>query len=84
MTTLTIGTRGRITLPKEVLRCLGVKRGDKIELDLLPNGHGLLRAPNSSGSIDAFIGLLAGRSEISATIDEINTAIAECWANRMK
>lgn len=34
---LTVTARGQLTLRKEVLQHLGVKPGDKIELDLLPD-----------------------------------------------
>ena len=36
MATLTVTSRGQVTFRKEVLQHLGVKPGDKIELQLLP------------------------------------------------
>lgn len=36
MAILTVTARGQVTLKKEVLQHLGIKPGDKIELDLLP------------------------------------------------
>ena len=42
MWTLTVGSRGRITLPKDLLQHLGVGPGDEIEFELLPDGSGAL------------------------------------------
>jgi bifunctional DNA-binding transcriptional regulator/antitoxin component of YhaV-PrlF toxin-antitoxin module len=80
MTTLTITARGQVTLRKEVLQHLGIKPGEKIELDLLPEGKGLLKAARATGTIDGFVGLLAGRTKKIATIEEINQASAKAWA----
>ena len=84
MHTLTITTRGRVTIPREVLRRLGIKPGGEIELELLPCGTALLRPARPSGRIDKFIGLLAGKTKITATIEEINRAAADGWAAQVK
>ena len=60
MATLTVTARGQVTFRKKVMEHLGVKPGEKIELDLLPDGRGVLRAARATGSIDSFIGMLAG------------------------
>ena len=36
MTTLTVTARGQVTFRKDVLQHLGIRPGEKIELDLLP------------------------------------------------
>ncbi len=82
MTTLTVTSRGQVTFRKEVLQHLGIKPGEKIELDLLPDGRGLLRAARPSGSISSFVGMLAGRTKKVATIEEINQAAARGWAGK--
>lgn len=79
MTTLTITARGQVTFRKEVLKHLGIKPGDRIELDLLPDGRGVIRAARPSGTIGDFIGLLAGRTGRTATLDELNEAAAQGW-----
>ena len=71
-----------MTLRKEVLQHLGIKPGEKIELDLLPNGRGMLKAARPTGTIDGFIGLLADRIRKVATIEEINTATAQAWSGK--
>jgi bifunctional DNA-binding transcriptional regulator/antitoxin component of YhaV-PrlF toxin-antitoxin module len=82
MTTLTVTARGQVTFRKEVLQHLGIRPGDKIELDLLPDGRGLLRSARPAGKIDSFIGLLAGKTQKVATIEEINEAAAQGWAGK--
>lgn len=82
MTTLTVTARGQVTFRKEVLQHLGIKPGEKIELDLLPNGRGMLKAARPTGTIDGFIGLLADRTQKVATIEEINAATAQTWAGK--
>lgn len=80
MSTLTVTARGQVTFRKEVLRHLGIKPGDKLELDLLPDGRGMLRAAGPSGSIEGFIGFLSGRTDKVATIEEMNAACQKGWA----
>jgi bifunctional DNA-binding transcriptional regulator/antitoxin component of YhaV-PrlF toxin-antitoxin module len=82
MTTLTVTARGQVTFRKEVLQHLGIGPGQKIELDLLPDGRGLLRAAQPTGTIDGFVGLLAGRTKKIATIEEINEVTAQAWAGK--
>jgi len=83
MTTLTVTARGQITFRKKVLQHLGIKPGEKIELDLLPDGRGIIRASKPRGTIDDFIGFLSGKTKKVATIEEINEAAADGWAGRV-
>jgi bifunctional DNA-binding transcriptional regulator/antitoxin component of YhaV-PrlF toxin-antitoxin module len=82
MATLRVTERGQVTFRKEVLRHLGVRPGERIELNLLPNGQGLLEAARPKGSMEDFIGRLKGRSKKFATIEEINEAAGRGWAGR--
>jgi antitoxin PrlF len=81
MTTLTVTARGQVTFRKDVLRHLGIEPGEKIELDKLPDGRVTLRAMRPAGTIDGFLGLLAGKTKKIATLDEINEAAAN-WAGQ--
>ena len=63
-----------------MLQHLGIKPGEKIELDLLPDGRGVLRAARPTGSISSSIGQLAGRTRNVAAVEEINDAAARGWA----
>jgi bifunctional DNA-binding transcriptional regulator/antitoxin component of YhaV-PrlF toxin-antitoxin module len=84
MTTLTVTERGQVTFRKKVLEHLGIKAGEKIELDLLPDGRGMIRAARPSGKIDGFFGVLAGKTKKVATIEEMNEAAARGWAGKVK
>jgi len=82
MSTLTVTARGQVTFRKKVMQHLGVKPGGKIELDLLPDGRGVIRAARPTGKIHDFFGVLAGKTKKVATIEEINEAAARGWAGQ--
>jgi antitoxin PrlF len=82
MAILTVTARGQVTLRKDVLQHLGIKPGDKIELDLLPDAKGMLKAAQPTGTIDGFIGLLGGQTAKIATLDEIAEASEQGWAKK--
>ena len=80
MITLTITARGQVTFRKDVLQHLGLKPGGKIKVDLLPDGRAELSAARAGGTIEGFLGSLAGRTKKVATIEEMNEAAAAGWA----
>lgn len=82
MAILTVTSRGQVTFRKDVLQHLGIRPGERIELDKLPDGRVSLKAVRPSGKIDNFLGLLAGKSKKVATIEEINEAAAMSWAGK--
>ena len=82
MTRLTVTARGQVTFRKKVLQHLGIKPGEKVALELLPHGRGLLSAAKPSGSIDGFLGLLANRIKKVATVEEMNEAAAHGWTDQ--
>jgi hypothetical protein len=65
-----------------VLPHLGIRPGEKIELDKLPVGRVALQAVRPTGKIDGFLGLLAGKTKKVATLDEINGAAAVGWTGQ--
>ena len=82
MATLSVTVRGQVTFRKEVLQHLGIQPGDKIELDFLPGGKGLLQAAKPAQSIQGFVGLLAAKTKKVATLEEIDQASAQGWAGK--
>ena len=82
MTQLTITSKGQVTLRKDLLKHLGVKPGEKIGVELLPGGKAELKGAGPSGSIDDFVGLLAGKAKKVLTIEEIGEIAAEGWAGK--
>lgn len=80
MTSLAITAKGQVTLKRDVLAHLGVQPGQRIEFDKLPDGEVRIRAARKTGTIDGFIGLLAGKTAKPMSIDEMNEIIAAGWA----
>lgn len=81
MTTLTVTAKGQVTLKKELLQHLGVKPGQKIEVDALPDGRlSIAAASDRNGRWEEIFGMLAGKTDKVATIEEMNEAIAKGWA----
>lgn len=81
MTTLTVTSRGQVTFRKEVLKHLGIQPGDKIELNLLPDGRAQLKAVQPKGSFKQLHGLLDGKTNgAKLSIEEMNEAIAQAGA----
>jgi bifunctional DNA-binding transcriptional regulator/antitoxin component of YhaV-PrlF toxin-antitoxin module len=82
MTILTVTARGQVTFRKDVLQHFGIKPGEKIELDLLPDGRAILKAARPTGTIEGFVGLLAGRTKKVASLEEIDAAAVQGWADK--
>lgn len=81
MTTLTVTARGQITFRKDVLKHLGVRPGDKIHLDLLPDGRAEVTAEKPKQSFREWRGFLKGKNNgARLSIDEIGEAIADLGA----
>ena len=83
MTTLTLTSKGQITLGKSVRTHLGIRPGEKIELSLLPDGRGVIKAAVPQGTIEDFIGHLKGCSDHIASLEELNDAAAAGWAGEV-
>ena len=77
--TLTVTAKGQITLRRDVLQHLGVRPGQKVEVDLLANGRVEVRA-RPVGSIENFFGCAHRPGTKPLTIEEINEIIADGWA----
>ncbi len=69
-------------LKQDLLKHLGVRPGEQIDADKLPNGRLILRAAAQEGAITDFIGCLSQRSRRKRTIEEINEITAQGWAKR--
>lgn len=81
-TTLTITSKGQVTLRKDLLRHLGVAPGGQVAIDLLPSGRAELRAARPEGSIKKFVGSLQRPGTKALSIDEISEAAAQGWAGQ--
>lgn len=77
MTTLTVTARGQVTFRKEILQHLGIRPGERIHLDLLPDGRAELKADKPAGSFRDLQGFLKSKTNgRKLLIEEIEEAIA--------
>lgn len=82
MPTLTVTAKGQITLRKELLRHLGAQPGDRLTLDLLPDGRLTLQAARPAGRIQDAFGLLRRRSQPRLSVADMNAIATEGWAGK--
>ena len=76
--TLTVTSKGQITLRKEVLAHLGVRPGDKLEVDLLGNKRLQLRSKRGTSAAAVF-GMLV-KPQTSLSLEEMSESAAAGWA----
>jgi AbrB family looped-hinge helix DNA binding protein len=83
MRTLTVTAKGQVTLRKDVLEHLGVRPGEKISVDKLPDGRIEVKAVRPTGKISDAFGFLKGkRKGRSLSIDQMNEIVARGWAGK--
>jgi AbrB family looped-hinge helix DNA binding protein len=82
MTTLTVTAKGQVTLRKDVLQHLGVRPGEQIALDKLPDGRIEVRAARPGGKLSDVFGLLKSADRPLLSIEEIGRIAASGWADR--
>jgi AbrB family looped-hinge helix DNA binding protein len=81
MSTLTVTAKGQIALPKNLLKHLGVRPGEKIAVAKLPGGR-LVTSARPTGKISDVFGLLKKKDGPSLSIEDINRIAAEGWAGK--
>jgi bifunctional DNA-binding transcriptional regulator/antitoxin component of YhaV-PrlF toxin-antitoxin module len=82
MATLTVTTKGQITLKQELLRHLNVAPGQKVEVERLPDGRLMVGAASKTGSIADFSGCLAKPGTPRLTIAQIKKITEDAWAGK--
>ncbi len=70
-------SRGQVTLRKEILQHVGIKPGEKLEIELLPGGEFRGRAVRKKGRIENVFGMLADKTDVKLSIEEMDEAIGE-------
>jgi antitoxin PrlF len=78
-----VTAKGQITLKRDLLQHLGIRPGERVDLEKMPGGELRLRAARSTGTIDGFLGVLAGKTKKIATLEEIDEAAASGWAGKV-
>jgi antitoxin PrlF len=81
-TSLTVTSKGQVTLRKDLLAHLGLRPGQRIDVEVLPGGRLELHAEQATASIESVFGLLAGRTERRASLEEMREAAAAGWAGQ--
>jgi len=74
---LTITAKGQVTLKKSVLEHLGVKPGERVQVDLRPDGRVELAPVQRKRDLSSLRGMLARPGQPSLTIEEINEGIGD-------
>jgi bifunctional DNA-binding transcriptional regulator/antitoxin component of YhaV-PrlF toxin-antitoxin module len=82
MTTLTVTSKGQVTFKQDLLKHLGVRPGQKIEVEKTPHGGITVKAVQKQKEIADFIGCLAQQPTATLTIDEMNVITTQAWAEQ--
>lgn len=82
MKTLTITSKGQVTLRKDILKHLGVRPGEKVAVELMPDGQIAVSAEKKTGDISAVFGILKKPGQKKLSIAQINKIIADGWAGK--
>jgi bifunctional DNA-binding transcriptional regulator/antitoxin component of YhaV-PrlF toxin-antitoxin module len=82
MSTLTITAKGQVTFRRDVLNHLGVRPGDKVSVEMLPDGRIEVKAARPKGLISDAFGFFKRKHGPSLSIEEINALAAEGWAGK--
>lgn len=80
MSELTVTAKGQVTLRKDVLEHLGVRPGDKISVEKLPDGRVEVRSAKRTGHISEVFGILKRPGQRPISIEEMNDVIEKGWA----
>ena len=80
MTTLTITSKGQITLRRELLQHLGIAPGQQVEVAKLAHGMLTLHAKPNEG-LETFAGCLPLPPK-ALSVTEMNTLITNGWAGK--
>jgi len=82
MSLLTVTAKGQVTLRQDLLRHLGVRPGEKISVDKLPDGRIEVKAALPTGKISDAFGILKSKNRPVLSIEEMNEIIADGWAGK--
>jgi AbrB family looped-hinge helix DNA binding protein len=80
MSTLTVTSKGQVTLRKELLRHLGVAPGEAISVEKLPGGRIEVTRVKRPRQISDIFGILPPIDGVAATDEQIDQAIRDGWA----
>ncbi len=82
MGTLTITSKGQVTLRKDLLNHLGVSPGEKIVVDKLPDGRIEMKAVRPTGKISEVFNFLKKKDGRSLSVEEIGEIARQGWTGK--
>jgi AbrB family looped-hinge helix DNA binding protein len=82
MSTLTVTAKGQVTLRKDLLEHLGVRPGEKITIDKLPDGRIEVRAARPTGKISDAFNFLKQENGPLLSVEEMSEIAARGWAGK--
>jgi|ERR1700684_3913943 antitoxin PrlF len=79
---LTVTAKGQVTLKRDLLQHLGIRPGERVDLEKLPGGELRVRAARPAGTIDDFLHSLDGKVKLRKplSIEDMNRIAAAGWA----
>jgi antitoxin PrlF len=82
MASLAVTATGQVALRRDLLEHLGVKPGERIDVEKLPGGELRVRAARPVGTIDDFLHALDGKVTLDKplTIEAMNAITEAGWA----
>lgn len=83
MTVVSVSKKGQIVLPVETRRKLGIAPGSQVEVDLTPDGSGVLLRPTTPGKpsrAEDGVGMVENTAG-DVPVDEFNERIAHAFRN---
>lgn len=85
MASLAVTVKGQVTLKRDLLQHLGIKPGERVEFEKLPDGELRVRAARPTGTMDAFFHALDGKVKLKKplTIEDMNEIAAAGWAGEL-
>ena len=75
-------SKGRTTIPKAIRKKLGLKPGAKLHFNLMPDGTIRVRA--KAGTLKDLAGILHRTGMQTATVEEMNEAVARAAVVRFR
>jgi bifunctional DNA-binding transcriptional regulator/antitoxin component of YhaV-PrlF toxin-antitoxin module len=82
MATLTVTAKGQVTLRRDLLDHLGVRPGEKIVVDKLPDGRIEVKAARATGGISDVFGILKKTDGPVLSIEDMGRIAARGWAGK--
>jgi AbrB family looped-hinge helix DNA binding protein len=82
MNTLTVTVKGQVTLRKDILNHLGVRPGEKVVVDQLPDGRIEIKAAQPTGRISDVFDVFKSRKGPRLSIEKMNEIARRGWAGR--